>query len=517
MKRWITCLLAVVVILAGCQAGEVESATTEPTATAIPPVPSHTATYVLEILPTLRPVQDRTTLTAQGSVEFKVIHWNDFHGALVERTTPEGTWVPGIARLASVVRVETSVLGADHTLVLDAGDWAPVGNPKIANSMLDLFKYIGLDAMTVGNHDLWKGLPALKGFIQNAQPIEMLSMNMMARDEVECSNKPLINAYQVYEITSSDGVTVRVGVVGMGREGLEYLSNIQGAYKAACFINPVASYEVLYPDLVEREKADVVIVVSHSGLERDEDFARQTNALGIAPDLIISGHSHSWMTNPVVIGKTQIAQVGEFGRAVGIFDLIYNRDSAALDSSWRQVIFNPCSPVDDETQSRLRQALPDLVIPDPQPCVIRQLPQGAIYLADMQPLSASVGYWSLGVGTFPATDEGMVQGGMITSHGESFPKGLFAHAPSELVYNLGGLYTRFHALINLKEIACGNGAEFVVLLDGHEVFRSEVLTAESEPVEVSLDVTRAKKLTLRTDELGRNDCDATIWGDPYVE
>ncbi len=516
MKRWITCLLAVVVILAGCQAGEVESATTEPTATAIPPVPSHTATYVLEILPTLRPVQDRTTLPAQGSVEFKVIHWNDFHGALVERTTPEGTWVPGIARLASVVRVESSVLGADHTLVLDAGDWVPVGNPKTVDAQMSLFKSMGLDAMTVGNHDLWRGLPALLVFASESLPVEVLSLNMMGREAGGCVDSQLINGYQIYEITGNDGTIVRVAVVGVGMEGLER-ENVQSAYKTICYTNPVTSYEVLYPSLVEREKADVVIVVSHSGLERDEDFARQTNALGIAPDLIISGHSHSWMTNPVVIGKTQIAQVGEFGRAVGIFDLIYNRDSAALDSSWRQVVFSPCSQVDDETQSRLRQALPDLVIPDPQPCVVRQLPQGAIYLADMQPLSASVGYWSLGVGTFPATDEGMVQGGMITSHGESFPKGLFAHAPSELVYNLGGLYTRFHALINLKEIACGNGAEFVVLLDGHEVFRSEVLTAESEPVEVSLDVTRAKKLTLRTDELGRNDCDATIWGDPYVE
>jgi hypothetical protein len=517
MKRWITCLLAVVVILAGCQAGEVGKASTEPTATAIPSTPTLTATIVPETLPTLRPVVERDALPNEGSVTFKVIHWNDFHGALVERTTPGGTWVPGIARMAAVVREESAILGPDNTLVLDAGDWVPVGNPQIANALLDLFKSIGVDAMTVGNHDLWKGLPALEKFIRYAQPIEMLSMNMMARDDADCTNNPLINAYRVYEISGADGVTVRVAVVGMGREGLEYLSNIQGAYKAACFINPVSTYQALYPTLVEDEKADVVIVLSHSGLESDEDFAEQTNALGIAPDLIISGHSHYWMTEPVLIGKTRIAQVGEFGRAVGIFDLVYHRDTAALDSSWRQVKFNNCSPVDAETLSALRQALPDLVAPEPEPCLVKELPPGGVYLTDLKPISTRVGYWPLGVGVFPASEGEMQEGETIISHGVLFEKGLFADAPSELVYDLGGRYTGFHAVVSLKEISCGNGAQFGVLLDGQEIYRSEVMTAESAPVEVNLDITGGKRLTLFTDDLGSKDCDMTIWGDPFVQ
>jgi|GEM_PF-6248707 len=466
--------------------------------------------------PALRQVQDRTLLPAHGTVVFKVIHWNDFHGALLERTTTEGMWIPGIARLASFVKAESSVLGPDHTLVLDAGDWSPVGNPKIIDIQMNLFKGMGLDAMTVGNHDLWRGLPALVDFALDARPVEVLSQNMMGRDAGECMKSPVINGYQIYEITGDEDAVVRVAVVGLGMEALER-SNVQSAYKTICYTDPVAAYETLYPSLVEREKADVVIVVSHSWLDLEKDFARQTNALGIAPDLIISGHSHTLMNTPEVIGKTRIAEVGDFGRAIGIFDLVYHRDSATLDTTWRQVVLNPCSPVDADTQAGLLQAFPDNMVIEEQPCISNQVPSNVVYLTALKPLKVRVGYWSLGVGTFPATEGGMVQGERIISHGIFFPNGLFAHAPSELVYDLDGAYTQFHAVINLKEMPCGNGAQFAIALDGREVFRSDVLRPESEPVEVSLDVSGTKRLILRTDDLGSNECDTTIWGDPYIE
>ena len=135
---------------------------------------------------------------------------------------------------------------------------------------------------------------------------------------------------------------------------------------------------------------------------------------------------------------------------------------------------------------------------------------------DLEPESVSVGYWALGKGKFPASDSGMDSGQVIRSHGISYSQGLFAHAPSILLFELDGIYTTLVTDILIKDSACGDGAYFSVSVDNDEVYRSTNVTAREKPNHVELNITGGTLLKLETAEGDSNSCDWTIWGDPYL-
>ena len=82
---------------------------------------------------------------------------------------------------------------------------------------------------------------------------------------------------------------------------------------------------------------------------------------------------------------------------------------------------------------------------------------------------------------------------------QTFDKGLGTHPRTTLVYDLGGKYRRFEALVGLDPVTGRRGAvEVRVLVDGRDVL-STALTAGTEPKAVAVDVAKAKELTLVVD------------------
>jgi hypothetical protein len=138
------------------------------------------------------------------------------------------------------------------------------------------------------------------------------------------------------------------------------------------------------------------------------------------------------------------------------------------------------------------------------------------YLVDMAPVSQSVGFWTLGKGVFPARDAGMSEGQPIYSHGKLYARGLFAHSPSDLRYALDGKFDSFVTDIGIKETACGDGASFSILLDGREIYTSGTVLPSEGAQRVSVEVAGGKVLELKTVPGPGNECDWTIWGDPYL-
>jgi 5'-nucleotidase len=65
-----------------------------------------------------------------------------------------------------------------------------------------------------------------------------------------------------------------------------------------------------------RERVDCLIALTHIGLRQDRELASQCTLF----DLILGGHSHDVLEQPVVIGKTAICQTGSHGRFAGRFD-----------------------------------------------------------------------------------------------------------------------------------------------------------------------------------------------------
>jgi 5'-nucleotidase len=88
---------------------------------------------------------------------------------------------------------------------------------------------------------------------------------------------------------------------------------------------------------LKKEDCDIIICLSHSGVTTDkngnitgEDVRLAKKVKGI--NVIISGHTHSKLENPVIVNGTAIVQAGEYGQYVGKLNLTFKNGKTTIDS-----------------------------------------------------------------------------------------------------------------------------------------------------------------------------------------
>jgi alpha-galactosidase len=140
--------------------------------------------------------------------------------------------------------------------------------------------------------------------------------------------------------------------------------------------------------------------------------------------------------------------------------------------------------------------------------IIATTPTGTPWLSDLGPVSADVGWGSLGV------DES-VDGNPLTIGGVTYAKGVAPHAPSELTYHLGENCTRFTAAAGIDdEVGDRGSVTFTVLGDGATLAETGVVTGAQPAVPVDVDVTGVTELVLVAgDGPDNNNHDHSEWVD----
>jgi 5'-nucleotidase len=262
--------------------------------------------------PLLQPSADETLIT--------ILHTNDVHSQIDplpanDRNAGKG----GVARRATLVkriRAENP-----NTLLIDAGD-AFQGTPYF-NLYRGVVEYkamtaIGYDIVTLGNHDFDNGLEALAEAMKYAK-FEFVSANYDVRGTaIEKRVKP-------YVVRDVGGV--RIGVFGLGvkLEGL----NPPESFKGVKYYDPVKVALGAVRVLREKERCAMVVCASHLGYypnpKGDEVGDTQVVAQVDGIDFIASGHTHTFMQQPVIAkqpggGNTIIFQVGKSGIYLGRVD-----------------------------------------------------------------------------------------------------------------------------------------------------------------------------------------------------
>jgi len=217
-----------------------------------------------------------------------IYHTNDFHNKLTR------VKAQGIRELKA---------STPNSLLLDAGDaiWAgnvyfrPGGEP-----VLKLMNEAGYDAMALGNrefHFLAAGLRRKIGWAE----FPVLSANIRPRGAADL---PLRS-----DITfERGGITVTVFGLTVPMITGRMLSSKVSSY---VFDDPIETAARLVPSL--RERADVLIALTHIGLSTDRELA--SGVPGI--DLIVGGHTHCALDKPEMVGGTAIVRAGWFGHHIG--------------------------------------------------------------------------------------------------------------------------------------------------------------------------------------------------------
>jgi len=196
---------------------------------------------------------------------------------------------------------------------------------------LKLMSKMGYNASTLGNHEFDNGLKKLAKSLKHAN-FSFLNSNYTI------INTPLENKIKKYEIYEID--EVKIGVFGLGVE-LDGLVE-KKLYKGIKYLDPVEITQDITQKLKYQYKCDIIICLSHLGYSYNKSeeimcdliLAKKTKDI----DLIIGGHTHTFMDKPVKVknsdGKdVMINQVGCFGINLGKIDFYLSNNSITEKTS----------------------------------------------------------------------------------------------------------------------------------------------------------------------------------------
>lgn len=260
------------------------------------------------LLAVLMLVTTSTFSLAANKTEITIIHTNDTHGRI---DFDERSGELGFARVKTLV--ETLRKDGKNVLVFDAGDTLhgkPIANISTGENVVKVLNELGLNGMTLGNHDFNYGYKRIID-LQKVAKFPFLAANV-----VDSNGNPVFDTSMLIDV---DGV--KVGVFGLATGETKTKSNPKNT-EGLTFKDPVEVGNEMVKDLKDKG-ANLIVVLSHLGLDETPAVSSDVLASRVEGiDLIIDGHSHTKLDAGKQVGKTLIVQTDGHIKSIGKVDLV---------------------------------------------------------------------------------------------------------------------------------------------------------------------------------------------------
>ena len=263
-------------------------------------------------------------LAAGDFVKITVLHTNDWHSR-IEPFPMDGGRNQGLGGAAYRASIISDIRKKEsNVLLLDAGDvfqGTPYFNFFGGELEFKLMSQMGYDACTLGNHDFDAGLDGLLKQLPHAK-FPFLIANY------DFSNTVLKDQFKPYKIFEKQGIKIGVFGIGIELKGLVP----ETLYGDTQYLDPILNAQAMSQHLKHAEKCDLIICLSHLGYKyenkkvSDEILAASTKDI----DLIIGGHTHTFMKEPAVYKNAEskevmVFQVGWAGINLGRIDFFLEK------------------------------------------------------------------------------------------------------------------------------------------------------------------------------------------------
>jgi len=230
----------------------------------------------------------------------------------------------GFAHLKTLIDRLRAEAGPANSLLLDGGDiWQGTGQAAQTQGadMVEAANLLSVEAMTghweftYGEAALRKNLAGFKG--------EFLAQNVFLTEDAAFNDKPAFNpttgrVFKPAMVKEIGGM--RIAVIG---QAFPYVPIAHPNRFTPDWTFGIRDQELqkLVDDLRNTQHADVVVLLSHNGMDVDLKLASRCTGI----DIILGGHTHDAVPRPVVVanpcGKTFVTNAGSNGKFLGVLDL----------------------------------------------------------------------------------------------------------------------------------------------------------------------------------------------------
>lgn len=335
------------------------------------------------------------------SCNLAILYFNDPHAHYLPHGKDARGGFGKLRTQISRERVQARNEGKE-TLLLLAGDLlmgTPFSTAFKGELGVKLLNIMQLTAMVVGNHEFDYGQKNLLSRLRPMMTFPLLGANVRTstgEDVFERSTK--------IRVGENGPTVIVVGLTTVETPTETSPNNVKGFN----FLDVVETCKELLADVGE---TDIVIALTHLGVNEDKRLAEGCPKI----DIIIGGHSHTALFEPILVNNTVICQAGYYAEYLGKLDIELINGQVAKHAG-KLIFMGPAIEEDpevssliDEYKSRMDGSLDEVigrtdVAMDGSPCVVRS--GGASILGRFIAYNMAVS---------SGADAGIINGGAIRS------------------------------------------------------------------------------------------------------
>ncbi|WP_299153436.1 5'-nucleotidase C-terminal domain-containing protein [uncultured Tateyamaria sp.] len=297
---------------------------------------------------------------ASAEYTLNILHTNDMHSRIESinkydstcnaEGEAEGECFGGIARVKSALDTKRAALDNQNVIVLDAGD--PFQGSLFYTTYkgaaeAEFMEQMGYDAMAVGNHEFDDGPKGLADFVDTVS-FPVISGNLDLSGEALLNGK--VDDHVVLEVGGK-----KIGIISaLATDTVETSSPGENVV----FQDEI---EALAQDAatLEAEGVDIIIALNHVGLNKDLDIAAAVPAI----DVVIGGHSHTYMSNddegtpayPTMVDGTPVAQAYAYTKYLGHLSVTFDDEGNITAASGDPIVLDASVTPDEAFLARIAE------------------------------------------------------------------------------------------------------------------------------------------------------------------
>ena len=259
-----------------------------------------------------------------------ILHSNDLHGDFLAEEI-DSKLVGGVSMLSGYVnKVRNEEKNAIYCIAGDMFRGSVIDSEYQGVSTIEIMNMLSPDVVTVGNHETDYGVAHLL-FIEKCAKFPIINANL----HIKTNGARLFKPHHIIEI---DGM--KVLFIGILTEDVLSQTKNDGLIGTFVDIEEAAQAVGRICNTYNAIDIDFTVLLTHIGFEEDKKLAEQLDpAWGV--DIIVGGHSHTFIEEPAVVNDIVIVQAGTGTDQIGRFDIMVDTDNNCIDSyTWKSLPIN---------------------------------------------------------------------------------------------------------------------------------------------------------------------------------